>query len=396
MNKLGSSHLTLKHRTVIQEMLGKRKTCNEIAEVLKKDPRSISREVKNKREIKNNNKWQNKQYECKTLSKFPFCCNGCQTKYCTFPHKAYYNASYAQKLYEEILVNSRVGMDISVEEKEKLDELLTDLVEKKGQSLYAVAKNNTDVIHYSPNYLYKLVNENKLELGRVKLRKAVSYKPRKHTATKVDNKAIRKDRTYFDFVKYIHMNHITDYVEMDTVESVRDGQHKCLLTLIFAPINFMLIYVLDRRTKDNVTATFRELQHTLGKELYSKLFNVVVTDRGSEFFAPESIEFFEDSNEKVANVFFCDPRASYQKGTLERNHELIRYVLPKGYIFDDLTQNKAFSIASHINCYTRKELGTSPYYLFDQIYGEAVIKLLSIKFVPANDIVLNSSLLRRK
>ena len=397
MNKFGSTHLTIKDRTIIQEMLGRNSSCIEIADTIHKDPRSISREVKNKREFKTNNKWKNKTTDCKTLFRFPYCCNGCiKKKTCMYPNKAYYNAAPAQQLYEKILKDSRTGMDITPEQKEQLDNLLNDLVGDKDQSLYSVAKNNPDLIHYSTNYLYSLVNQQKLGIKRYELRRAPTFKPRKHNQTKVDLKEIRKDRTYIDFVKYIHLNHISDYVEMDTVESVRDGKHKCLLTLLFVPINFMLIYILESRTKDNVTTIFRQLQETLGEELYSHLFRVVVTDRGSEFCNPEAIEHFGNSKKRIANVFFCDPRASYQKGSLERNHELIRYIIPKGLIFDYLEQNTVDLIASHINCYTRRELGTSPYYLFEQIYGDDTIKLLNIDYIQPNKIVLNSSLLNKK
>ena len=54
MNKFGSTHLTIKDRTIIQEMLGRNSSCIEIADTIHKDPRSISREVKNKREFKTN------------------------------------------------------------------------------------------------------------------------------------------------------------------------------------------------------------------------------------------------------------------------------------------------------------------------------------------------------
>ena len=30
------------------------------------------------------------------------------------------------------------------------------------------------------------------------------------------------------------------------------------------------------------------------------------------------------------DVFYCDPYVSNQKGRLEKNHEYIRYVIPKG------------------------------------------------------------------
>lgn len=67
-------------------------------------------------------------------------------------------------------------------------------------------------------------------------------------------------------------------------------------------------------------------------ELYKKLFEVILTDNGSEFFYPVSIE--KDNEEVVSYVFYCDPGASWQKGVIEKNHEYIRYILPKKRSFD--------------------------------------------------------------
>lgn len=33
-------------------------------------------------------------------------------------------------------------------------------------------------------------------------------------------------------------------------------------------------------------------------------------------------------------VYYCDPYSFWQKGTIEKNHEYIRYILPKGTSFE--------------------------------------------------------------
>lgn len=45
---------------------------------------------------------------------------------------------------------------------------------------------------------------------------------------------------------------------------------------------------------------------------------------------------------------------SDEKGSCERNHQLLRYIFPKGTPFDDLTQENLDLIASHINSLKRK------------------------------------------
>ena len=49
-------------------------------------------------------------------------------------------------------------------------------------------------------------------------------------------------------------------------------------------------------------------------ETFKKAFEVILTDNGSEFFNPMSIEKNEETEEIVSSVFYCDPEASWQKG----------------------------------------------------------------------------------
>ena len=69
-----------------------------------------------------------------------------------------------------------------------------------------------------------------------------------------------------------------------------------------------------------------------------KTFPVILTDNGTEFEDPLSLDF---DNEDIGrtSIFYCNPRASYQKGMIEKNHEFIRYVLPKGTSFNNLLQS---------------------------------------------------------
>lgn len=95
-------------------------------------------------------------------------------------------------------------------------------------------------------------------------------------------------------------------------------------------------------------------------------------------------------------VFYCDPSCPYQKGAIEVNHELIRRILPKGTSFDHLTQDDVNKMMNHINSYTRKKLNNrTPYDVFSFCYGKEILQKLGCQPVPANDIVLKPSLLKK-
>ena len=76
--------------------------------------------------------------------------------------------------------------------------------------------------------------------------------------------------------------------------------------------------------------------------IFKHLFEVILTDNGWEFSKPEDIEFDQETGEKLINLFYCEPYSSWQKGGIERNHEFIRYIIPKGITFDKLTKEAAF------------------------------------------------------
>ena len=40
-------------------------------------------------------------------------------------------------------------------------------------------------------------------------------------------------------------------------------------------------------------------------------------------------------------IYYCNPNSSWQKGMIEKNHEYIRYVIPKGQSLDLYSQADA-------------------------------------------------------
>ncbi len=81
---------------------------------------------------------------------------------------------------------------------------------------------------------------------------------------------------------------------------------------------------------------------------------------------------------------------------IEKNHELIRYILPKGSSFDELTQNDVNLIVNHINSYARESLNWSAPIDLAKIYlGKETIKKLNLQKIKPNEIQLNKKLLKK-
>jgi IS30 family transposase len=132
----------------------------------------------------------------------------------------------------------------------------------------------------------------------------------------------------------------------------------------------------------------------LGDANFKAMFPVLLCDNGSEFSNPKPLEFDAQGNRRT-QIFYCDPNASFQKPSVELNHEFIRRILPKGTSFDNLVQDDINLMMSHINSYSREKLNDkSPFETFGFLYGYSVLEKLGQRKIAANDIILKPSLLK--
>lgn len=178
---------------------------------------------------------------------------------------------------------------------------------------------------------------------------------------------------------------------MDTVIGRKGG--KVLLTFFFRKSSLMVAFLLDRCTQECVTDAINNISDDIGLELFKSSFPIILTDNGSEFLDPLKIEYDSNGNQRT-KVFFCDPMASYQKPHLEKNHEFIRYVVPKGRSFDHLNQKKITLLMNHINSVSRKGLNnTSPFKLAQLLIANRLLDALSFEEIHPDEVHLKEELL---
>jgi len=398
MNQKGSKHMTLEQRKRIEENLKVNSTCKHISIQIGMDERSVSREIKLRRNKEKNGKYNiyGKRDEsiCPRIKRFPFVCNGCERRpYCFREYKYLYNAQLADENYRLILTDARVGHDFTLEEKELFDKTLEEGV-KNGQSIYHIVTNNPTKIQCSVSTSYRLVNENKTIIQRYNLRRAVKLKPRKHYAYKEDNRSVRDGRKYLDFLRAISTAPPnTILTQMDTVEGPRN-QRECLLTLHITNTHFMFAFILEDKNTECVAKVFAYLRKQLGIELYKRMFQFLLTDRGTEFCDPSTIEIDPETGEVIAHVFFCNAYSSYQKGAIEENHTLLRYIIPKKTYFGHLNQESVNLMLSHVNSYSRKSLDATPFELTAAFLGEDAVKKTKIGPIPSDLVNVTTKLLK--
>lgn len=427
-----NAHLVLDERATIEVRLRERASFTEIGRELGKDPSTISKEVRlhsqtvrkdsfnpcskrstcdeygtacSKCKLQYSKSCKRcprvkcyehcKQFEvlvCNKLKKPPYVCNGCIQRQSCKLEKHIYSAKSAQKNYETTRSESRQGIAITPEELKRVDAIVSPLV-KLGQSVHMICVNNADDIMLDEKTIYNYIDAGLLSVDNVDLSRKVRYRTRSHKKPVRVDKQCHVGRTYEDFEAYLAANPDIPVVEMDSVEGCKGG--KVLLTIYFRNCSLMLAFIRDNNTAKSVTEVFDWLYEQLGHDTFTALFQVIITDRGSEFTNPLAIEFNKDK-ERRTHVFYCDPQRSDQKGGCEVTHEMIRRVLPKKTFFDNLTQDDIHLMMSHINSYNRKKLNNqSAHQLFSFINGGDILDKLGIKSIPANEINHTPLLLKK-
>lgn len=427
-----NAHLVLDERATIEVRLRERASFTEIGRELGKDPSTISKEVRlhsqtvrkdsfnpcskrstcdeygtacSKCKLQYSKSYKRcprvkcykhcKQFEvlvCNKLKKPPYVCNGCIQRQSCKLEKHIYSAKSAQKNYETTRSESRQGIAITPEELKRVDAIVSPLV-KLGQSVHMICVNNADDIMLDEKTIYNYIDAGLLSVDNVDLPRKVRYRTRSHKKPVRVDKQCHVGRTYEDFEAYLAANPDIPVVEMDSVEGCKGG--KVLLTIYFRNCSLMLAFIRDNNTAKSVTEVFDWLYEQLGHDTFTALFQVIITDRGSEFTNPLAIEFNKDK-ERRTHVFYCDPQRSDQKGGCEVTHEMIRRVLPKKTSFDNLTQDDIHLMMSHINSYNRKKLNNqSAHQLFSFINGGDILDKLGIKSIPANEINHTPLLLKK-
>ena len=337
------------------------------------------------------------QYEkefCGRINTPPYVCNGCEDRSRCTLEKAFYHAGYAQKEYSEILSESRSGVNLTEDEKKRLESIIVPLV-KNGQSIHHICVNHKNELMRCERTIYTYIDGGVLNgVCNLDLVRKVKFRPRKQkkSVLKVD-KSCRNGRTLNDFHKFMEKHPELPYTEIDSVEGQKGGA--VLLTCHFVPAKFQIAFRRDSNDSKSVTDIFNRLYEALGPEMYNKLFYVILADNGAEFSDPKAIEFNKDSSRR-SFVFYCDPEAPGQKGHCENNHTFIRRVIPKGTDLSPYSQKQIDLMMSHINSYKRKDLGDkSPYDLVSFMYGEEILRKLNVSHVDPDNVCLQPSLLTR-
>ena len=395
-------HLSYEDRKNIEDGLNENKSINQISKEINRSHSSILREIDRNKKYSEPSAWNNYKINhsdlvlsCERLKHSPYVCNGCKSRSGCRKVRWTYYAREADNSYKEVKSEARKGINLTAEEIYKINSILTPLI-KKGQTINHLYINHPDILDFSKPSFYNYVNNGVFEFSPLDFPRIVKYKKRKNSKNRRTRKEreILINRKYDDFQKFISNHPDFNIVEMDTVEGLKD-ENDCFLTLLWRKSKFMLIFKLESQTSEEVSRIFNILQTLIPYDDYKRLFEVILTDNGHEFFDVLNIECMHSTGEQVTKLFFCDPHMSCQKGMIEKNHEFIRYILPKGSSFKNITQEDCDLFMNNINSLCRDSLnGNSPYEAMLFLCDEYVLKSLNCYYIKPDEVILNDSLLK--
>ena len=380
-------HLTVQERIIIEKGIENGFTkAAAIALTIGKDKSTVGKEIKKHRELVHKSSYKIncanmkncshnhvcdncadfKPFTCNRRDRSPGACSGC-SKYTHCRYDKYrYKADFSHKKYREDLVDSRSGINMSYEECKAMADIIVPLI-KAGHSPYHIVTNHPE-LNISEKTLYNYI-ENGIfrEFGlldinlRIKTKRKIAKKASNKYKKREDKKYLN-GRTYDDFINYTAENKNLSVVEMDTVYN-NGSTCPFMQTFKFLDYSFMFIVYQEEKTAKSMVEGVDLLEKILGEDLFSEEVAIIKTDRGSEFCDAEGFEK-EENESRRTRIFYCDPMASGQKGSLENNHKEIRYICPKENDLKDLglnSQEKANLIVSHINSQSKEHLkGKSP------------------------------------
>lgn len=420
-------HLTREERIIIETGIRNGSTKSAIADTLGKEKSTIGKEIKEHRKLRfrsslprpcaNYGQCRLKrkctancsgfvEFRCSRRDRSPGACNGCSNySHCRFD-KYYYDANEAQREYEELRTESRLGINLTEEELKNISETVVPLL-NKGQSPYHVISNHPELkicektlYNYIDNHVFSLhPGPNVFQLRRKPGRKpSKKYHDRDAALKKRQDKKYLQGRTYKDYLAFIDANPNVNVLQMDTVYN-DEINGPFIQTFKFMKFNLLFALLHEEKTAEEMAKGVDLLESILGTELFVKYAQVILTDRGPEFAYADKIEQGNDGIVRT-RVFYCDPMASCQKGSLENNHELLRYVCPKQTDLRGLgltSQDKLNLALSHINSQKTEKLeGQSPLsftaFLSEELFQK--LNAFGINLIRDDEVILTPELLK--
>lgn len=191
---------------------------------------------------------------------------------------------------------------------------------------------------------YSIINVKIENMRRMKGNPVYEYKEKK------DIIESKKEYSIDKRPEEIEKRLIFGHFELDTVVSTNKGVHECIMTVTERKTRFEMVFKLKSKSAEEVVNKWNQIKEFM-KSKFDKIFKSITTDNGTEF--SDYLNIIKDTK---AEIYFCHPYCSGEKGTNERNNEILRYFIPKGTLLEEYTFEEINKIVDWMNNYPRKIL----------------------------------------
>jgi len=317
--------------------------------------------------------------KCPRTSKFPYCCNGCSRLPACSRDLYLYDAYGVSESASRRLIETRRRNDKKQANIALINRLLTPQILAK-QSIEVALLNKRDDLP-SSSTIRRYCDRGLLSFRNIDLPRTVRFKVKKEYQGDKRHVGVRilYNRLYSDYLKWMKEGG-HKRIEVDTMIG-KISDKKCLLTIYDSETKMQFGFLI-RRSAEDVNRTILDFYEKCSI-VSTDLFDVILTDNGSEMRGLPLIESDAETGLVRFKVFYCDPYRSNQKGGCERNHVVIRRIYEKGRSMDTLQAEDVKRMFSLTNSYPRKSLGfRSPIDLFKSKYGMGLLELLGYEEIP--------------
>ncbi len=324
-NKLNTKgkHLTINDRNIIKRMIDLNKSTLEIASVIGKSQRTIQREIKRGKTTIRNSLWEDIEI---------------------------YSPAVAQDKYNKIIKNKGKTPKILSD-----DKLLKYIIKMQRVNKYSPEAIVADIVNKQLNFsisisssLIRYYNKNKIINVNYKKKNKIKHAPR-------ISKKIPYDKSIDFRPEYVNNRKEFGHWEGDlVVGSTKKG--KVLLTLGKRKSRRSIIRLINSKEQSCVLEEIDKFENEYGTT-FTNYFKSITFDNGSEFLDYESLEYSKVTKSKRLTIYYAHPYCSYERGSNENMHKLIRRFISKSKTFDNTTDRYINYIENWINNYPRKILG---------------------------------------
>jgi len=154
--------------------------------------------------------------------------------------------------------------------------------------------------------------------------------------------------------------------EIDLVVGPVGASSAALLTLVERKTRALIVRKLPDKSQASVLQALKRIETQHGPAMFRKQFKSITADNGSEFLDVARLQSSSFSRKQRTRFFYAHPYASWERGTNENTNRIIRRFIAKGRDINSVTRQTICDVEQWINDYPRQILGfATPQQLFD-------------------------------